>query len=128
MSAAAKLASAPPDSLLALLKPELRERYTAFVGTPDADALVAPELLALGRGVIDAAHGLGPWPKPASDAERAVLALAEKIPFAYQEVSDADFAALKKHLPDAQVVALVFTLCLHDAHRRLAAAWPAPGK
>jgi hypothetical protein len=128
MSSTARLASAPPDSLLGLLKPELRERYTAFVGTPDTERLVAPELLALGRGVIDAAHGRGAWPKPANDLERAVNALAEKIPFAYQEVSDADFAALKAHLPDAQVVALVFALCLHDAHSRLAAAWPEPGK
>jgi hypothetical protein len=121
----AKLASAPPESLLALLKPELRERYTAFVGTPDADRLAPPELLAFGRSAIDAAHGLGPWPRPADDVERAVNALAEKLPFAYQEVSDADFAALRKRLPDKQLVALVFALCLHDAHRRLAAAWPA---
>jgi hypothetical protein len=120
-----RLASAPPDSLLALLKPELRERYLAFIGTPDTEKLVAPELLALGRAVIDAAYGLRAWPKPASDVERAVNALAEKLPFAYQEVSDADFAALKKHLPDAQVVALVFALCLHDASKRLTAAWPA---
>ena len=119
------LASSPPESLLALLSPELRERYVAFVGTPDSERLVAPELLALGRAVIDAAHGAGAWPKPANDVERAVNALAEKLPFAHQEVSDADFAALKKHLPDREVVALVFTLCLHDAHRRLAAAWPA---
>jgi hypothetical protein len=125
MSAAGKLASAPPEALLALLSPELRERYTAFAGTPDADALAPPPLIAFGRRVIDAAHGLGAWPKPADDAERAVNALAEKLPFAYQEVSDADLAALKKHLPEKQVVALVFALCLHDAHRRLAAAWPA---
>jgi hypothetical protein len=116
------------DPLLALLKPELRERYTAFAGTPDADELVAPELLALGRAAIDAAHGLGPWPKPANELERAVNALAEKLPFAYQEVSDADFAALKEQLPDARVVALVFALCLHDAHRRLGAAWRTPDK
>jgi hypothetical protein len=125
MSTPAKLASAPPDALLALLSPELRVRYAAFVGTPDADELAPPALLAFGRAVIDAAHGAGAWPKPATDVERAVNALAEKLPFAYQEVSDADVAALKQHLPDKQVVALVFALCLHDAHRRLAAAWPA---
>jgi hypothetical protein len=125
MSTADELASSPPESLLALLKPELRERYVAFVGTPDADALAPPALLAFGRAVIDAAHGAGAWPKPASEAERAVNALAEKLPFAYQEVADADVAALKQHLPDKQVVALVFALCLHDAHRRLATAWPA---
>lgn len=125
MNARAKLASAPPESLMGLLQPELRARYEAFVGTPDADALAPPALLALGRGVIDAAHGRGAWPKPAGDLERAVNALAEKIPFAYQEVSDADLAELRKHLPDKQVVALVFALCLHDAHLRLGAAWPA---
>ena len=121
-----KPGSSAPDSLLALLAPELRERYQAFVGTPDAERLVAPELLALGRAAIDAAHGLAAWPKPASELERAVNALAEKIPFAYQEVGEAEFAALKRHLPDPELVALVFALCLHDANRRLAAAWPTP--
>lgn len=122
-----KLASAPPDSLLALLEPELRARYLGFAATPDSDALAPAELLAFGRAVIDAAHGRGPWPKPESEAARAVNALAEKLPFAHQELSDADFAALKRQLPDAQVVALVIALCLHDAHCRLATAWPTTG-
>ncbi len=121
-----KLVSSPPESLLANLTPALRAKYEAFAGMTDAAGLAPAELLALGRAVIDAAHGLGAWPKPASDAERAVNALAEKIPFAHQEVSDADFVALRAHLPDAQLVPLVMSLCLHDAHRRLAAAWPEP--
>jgi hypothetical protein len=105
-----KLVSSPPESLLASLTPALRAKYEAFAS------------------MIDAAHGLGAWPRPASDAERALNAIAEKIPFAYQEISDADFAALRAHLADAQVVPLVMALCLHDAHRRQQIAWPAPNE
>jgi alkylhydroperoxidase family enzyme len=122
------LVSSPPESLLALLPPALRAKYEAFAGMADAAKLAPAELLAHGRAVIDAAHGLGAWPKAASDAERAGNALAEKIPFAYQEISDADFVALRAQLSDAQLVPLVMSLCLHDAHRRLAAAWPEPNK
>jgi len=122
----AKLASAPPASLLAQLTPALRAKYEAFAGTIDAGALAPPALLAFGRAVIDAAHGAGAWPKPASDAERALNLLAEKIPFAHHEISDADFAALSEHVAVAEVVPLVMALCLHDAHRRLHVAWPEP--
>lgn len=119
-----KLVSSPPESLLASLTPALRAKYEAFAGMADEAELAPRELLAFGRAVIDAAHGLGAWPKPASDAERALNALAEKIPFAYQEISDADFAGLRALLADAQLVPLVMALCLHDAHRRVQAAWP----
>jgi hypothetical protein len=118
--------SAPPASLLSLLLPALRARYEAFAGMPDEARLARPALLALGRAVIDAAHGLGDWPRPADDAERAVAAIAEKIPFAHHEISDADFVALRAQLADAEVVPLVMALCLHDAHRRVATAWPEP--
>jgi len=121
-----KPTSSPPESLLALLTPSLRAKYEAFVGMPDAAALAPPELLAFGRAVIDAAHGLGAWPAATSDAERAVNAIAEKIPFAHREVADADLVALRALLADAQVVPLVMALCLHDAHRRVALAWPSP--
>jgi hypothetical protein len=120
----AKPESAPPESLLALLTPALRARYEAFAGMADGAGLAPAELLAFGRAVIDAAHGAAPWPTPANDAERAVNALAEKIPFAHHEITDAELAALRARLPDAQVVPLVMALCLHDAHRRLAIAWP----
>jgi hypothetical protein len=94
----------------------------------DEARLAPPELLAFGRAVIDAAHGLGPWPKPASELERAVNAIAEKIPFAHREIGDDEFVALRAQLADAQVVPLVMSLCLHDAHRRQQIAWPAPNK
>jgi hypothetical protein len=120
------LKSSPPASLLANLAPALRAKYEAFAGMPDDAKLAPPELLAFGRAVIDAAHALGEWPKPATDTERAVNAIAEKIPFAFQEIGDADFVALRALLPDQQVVPLVMALCLHDAHRRVGAAWPGP--
>jgi hypothetical protein len=123
-----KLVSSPPESLLANLTPALRAKYEAFAGMPDDARLAPPELLAFGRAVIDAAHGLGAWPRPATHAERAVHAIAEKIPFAHQEISDADFAELRAQLADAQVVPLVMALCLHDAHRRVAIAWPSPNE
>lgn len=124
----AKLVSAPPESLLANLAPGLRAKYEAFAGMIDEAQLAPPELLAFGRAVIDAAHGAGEWPRAATDAERAVNALAEKIPFAHHEISDAEFAALRAHLADAQVVPLVMALCLHDAHRRQRIAWSEPNK
>ncbi len=123
-----KLASAPPESLLAALTPALRAKYEAFAGITDEAKLAPPELLAFGRAVIDAAHGLGAWPKPANELERAVNAIAEKIPFAYQEIADSEFIALRAQLSDAQVVPLVMSLCLHDAHRRQQIAWPTPNK
>ena len=116
--------SAPPESLLANLTTALRAKYEAFAGMPDAEPLAPRELLAFGRAVIDAAHGLGAWPKPASASERALNAIAEKLPFAHHEISDSDFAALRAQLSDAEVVSLALALCLHDAHRRLQAAWP----
>ena len=124
----AKLVSSPPESLRASLTPALRAKYEAFAGMPDEAKLAPPELLALGRAVIDAAHGLGAWPRPASDVERAVNAIAERIPFAHHEISDSDFAALRAHLSDAQVVPLIMALCLHDAHRRQQIAWPSPNE
>jgi hypothetical protein len=120
----AKLASSPPESLLAQLTPALRAKYEAFAGMTDEAGLAPPALLAFGRAVIDAAHGAGAWPRPADDAERALCALAEKIPFAHHEITDADFAALRAHVDVAGVVPLVMALCLHDAHRRLHVAWP----
>jgi hypothetical protein len=123
-----KLVSAPPESLLAALTPALRAKYEAFAGMADEAKLAPPELLAFGRAVIDAAHGLGAWPKAASELERAVNAIAEKIPFAYQEIGDDEFVALRARLADAQVVPLVMSLCLHDAHRRQQIAWPEPNK
>jgi hypothetical protein len=119
-----KLVSSPPESLLARLTPTLRAKYEAFAGLVDEARLAPPDLLALGRATVDAAHGLGAWPRPATAAERAVCAVAEKIPFAYLEIGDADFAALRAQLADAQVVPLVMALCLHDAHRRVQIAWP----
>ncbi len=123
-----KLVSSPPEALLAALTPALRAKYEAFAGMTDEAMLAPPELLAFGRAVIDAAHGLGAWPKPASEIERALNAIAERIPFAHHEISDADFIALRAQLADAQVVPLVMSLCLHDAHRRQQVAWPAPSK
>jgi len=123
-----KLVSSPPESLLASLSPALRAKYEAFASMPDDARLAPPALLALGRAAIDAAHGLGAWPRPASDVERALNAIAEKIPFAHQEIADAEFVSLRAHLSDAQVVPLVMALCLHDAHRRQQIAWPAPNK
>lgn len=123
-----KSISGPPESLLAALAPALRAKYEAFAGMPDDAKLAPAELLAFGRAVIDAAHGLGAWPRPASEIERVLSAIAEKIPFAYQEISDAEFVALRGQLPDSQVVPLVMALCLHDAQRRAAIAWPSPNK
>jgi hypothetical protein len=117
-------ASLPPQALLARLPAALRERYAAFATLPDEARLVPGELLTLGRAVIDAAHGAGDWPRPAGEIQEAVFGLAEKLPFAYHELTDAHFAHLRGLLGDARLVALVIALCLHDAHRRLAIAWP----
>lgn len=123
----AKPRTSLPESLLAKLTPALRAKYEGWASLPDEARLAPPELLAFGRAVIDAAHGLGPWPKPTGDLERTVHGIAEKIPFAHREIDDADFTRLRALLPDAQVVPLVMALCLHDAQRRLAIAWQSEG-
>jgi|MudIll2142460700_1097286.scaffolds.fasta_scaffold204032_1 alkylhydroperoxidase family enzyme len=124
------------------LRPELLKLYRSFYGQLWDGEMVPPNLLELCRLRIALIHGceaetairhvhagvsdeqvaaLDHWRAAAcfSLAERAALALADKIPRQHHEVTDADVAALREHLDDPQVVALTLAATLFDAHCRL---------
>jgi alkylhydroperoxidase family enzyme len=75
----------------------------AAVGLSDA------ELADLRRGVTDGFGG----------DERAALAVAELVPFAHHQITDADVEALSRRLGPAAAVALITALSFFDATCRL---------
>ncbi len=123
-------------------RPDLLRLHRAFYATLWDHHLVPVNLLELCRLRIAAIHGceaerairhthaelngeqlaaLDDWSTAAcfSPCERAVLAVAEKIPWHHHGVTDDDVAALRAHLTDPQVVALTMAAALFDAHCRL---------
>jgi alkylhydroperoxidase family enzyme len=123
-------------------RPELLALYKRFYATPWDDALLPPRLLELCRlriaqlhdctaelAVRDAASGvtdaevadLPAWESSPrfSDAERAALAVAEKMPWAHHSIVDEEFAVLGRAFRQPEIVALTVALALFDANCRL---------
>jgi alkylhydroperoxidase family enzyme len=124
------------------LRPELLALYRDFYGALWDHALAPANLLELCRlrtaqihgcdaewavrhaqaGVTDRQlRGLEDWRTAAcfSPAERAALACAEKMPWQHHGITDADVQALRVHLADGEVVALLLALTLFDAQCRV---------
>jgi len=124
------------------LRPELLALYRDFYGKLWDDALVPVALLDLCRLRIARLHNceaeavvrhaasgvsdtqiaaLDDWGAADcfSSAARAALALADKMPWQPHAITDEDIAALRAHLSDPQVVALMLALTLFDMQCRL---------
>lgn len=119
------------------LRPELAERYRAFYASLWESELLPRRTLELCRLRVAAIHGCdSEWEirdgavslgaRELEDlrtgrltefelAERAALALAEQLPYAHHQISDAQVAAAKAALGDAGCVALLTALALFDA-------------
>jgi hypothetical protein len=67
------------------------------------------ELAALAAGHLDAF----------AEGERAALAVAEQVPYAHHQISDADVATLKRLLGPAATVTLITALAFFDVACRL---------
>ncbi|HVN86544.1 MAG TPA: hypothetical protein VMW17_17050 [Candidatus Binatia bacterium] len=134
-------APASLGSLLAL-RPELLDLHRDFYNKLWNASGVPPRLLELCRlrvawrhdcrsellirhpaaGVSDADRGaLADWHRSErfSDCERAALRLADQVPWQVGDIDDETVAALRRHLADPQVVAVMLALTLFDMHCRL---------
>lgn len=112
-----------PAGLAAALeaRPTLAQLYRDFYSV-FADDCLPPGLLARCFEEIATCHGYGQRPAAASEAtpaESAALVVAAKLPWQHHEISDAEVAALREHLDERQVVALITALALFDANVRM---------
>lgn len=134
--------SLPPFEGWLAHRPELRDLYKRFYGAPWDSALVPRHLLELCRLRIAALHAceaelavtdpgaglseeqrgaIGDWERATcfTPAQRAALALAEKMPWRHHDIDDSEFAEARRHLSDPQIVALTVAMALFDANCRL---------
>lgn len=141
-------APSPFESLLGH-RPELLALYKDFYGRLWDEALLPATLLELCRLRIAALHGcaaeaavrhvqanVGAAQLAALDrwsdadlftpAERAALAIAEKMPWHHHDISDEDVARAREQLGNAGVVALLTAVSLFDATCRLRLAFDLP--
>lgn len=122
-------------------RPELLARYRRFYQALWQDGPVPRRLLELTRLRIAAIHGCeaewlvrdaGAGVDAAelaaleagrfdgfSASERAVLAVAEQMPYAHHEITDADVAAVERLLGPAATVTLITALAFFDVACRL---------
>ena len=133
--------SAPFDAALGL-RPELRDLYAAFYGKLWDDDLLPADLLELCRLRVAQLHdceaelavrhteaavsdeqfeALADWSESDlfSEAQRAALALAEKMPWQHHDLTDDEYSILHEHFGEAGVVALTIGVALFDANCRL---------
>ncbi|MEM1230597.1 MAG: hypothetical protein AAGI15_08680 [Pseudomonadota bacterium] len=135
---------APPLNLV----PDLAQGYEVFLSSLKGVEGVPLRLLELGRVRIalihdcqpqlDVAHALAPL-TPADRAalerielsafdaaEQATLAIAEKIPLAHHDITDAEVEALKAPLGERPAMAVIVALSFFDVQCRLSQTLRAP--
>lgn len=133
---------APPFDAVLALRPELRDLFRRFYGAAWDESLCPRDLLELCRLRIAALHGcaaelaiqdphsgvtpgqrqrLNEWQDADcfTPAQRAALAIAEKMPWRHHEVDDREYEELRRHLTEPEVVALTVAVALFDAVCRL---------
>jgi alkylhydroperoxidase family enzyme len=133
---------APPFEAWLSHRPEMLALYKRFYGTFWDDSPLPRRLVELCRLRIAQLHdcaaelalrdpgsilpaaiesGLANWEHldGLTDAERAALRIAERMPWAHHSLEDADFAALRAFLSERETVALTVALALFDAMCRL---------
>jgi alkylhydroperoxidase family enzyme len=118
----------PLAGALPALPPGLRGLVAEFAHTALDEQAVPARILVLCRARIAALHTMPPadgdLPNPSTGAltaaERACLALAEKLPWAWHDISDDEVAAARAALgSDAALVHLIVSLALFDADCRV---------
>ena len=123
-------------------RPELLTLYKRFYGTHWDDNLLPRRVLELCRtrvaqlhdcqaelAIRDASAGvsesdydaIADWEhSPCFSApEKSALAIAEKMPWRHHDLEDSEYAELRNHFDEPQVVALTVALALFDANCRL---------
>lgn len=101
--------------------PVLSRHYADFRGK--TEAALDPALVALVRQAVAAVHGIGAVPIDKStldEGTRACLAYARRMPFEHTAISDAEAAAVARHLGEAGFVAFSVMAALADAECRAA--------
>jgi hypothetical protein len=101
--------------------PVLSRHYADFRGK--TEAALDPALVALVRQAVAAVHGIGAVPIDEStldEGTRACLAYARRMPFEHTAISDAEAAAVARHLGEAGFVAFSVMAALADAECRAA--------
>ncbi len=133
-------AGTPFESLLAH-RPELLAGYRAFYASLWAEGLVPRRMLELCRLRIAAIHDCRQeWlirdaavtlsndelqalqngtQAPFDDAERAALAVAERIPYQHHQLTDEEVELVKQTIGNGGCVSLLNALALFDANCRL---------
>lgn len=116
---------------------ELGVRYEAFLDALANEDLLPRRLLELSAWRIASIHGVDPPDCPSINAaeaaalsrgvfeefdatERAMLTVAEQVPFAHHQVSDAHVADLQAALGSSGVVAALTAMAFIDVNVRLA--------
>lgn len=99
-------------------RPALLEGFAAFLGALQNERLLEPALYDRLHAQIGSAHGDGLAPARKGDDTpqmRALLAYADKIPFAHHAIDDDEAAGVRAILGDAGYVAFSVAAALFDA-------------
>lgn len=115
------------------LRPELQQKYVAFLEAVEENDQVAPRIYSLCRARIEQIHsGSSEYLKAEeaealnkgtldvfSEDEQAALRVAERIPYQHHQLEDGEVAALKAAFGDAGCVSLLTALAFFDVSCRL---------
>ena len=124
------------EELLAL-RPALQEKYGAFLESLRLEGEVPERILTLCRARVAQIHGRpvqgitdeeAEWLAAGeagslSEAERAALALAERMPFGHHYIEDQEVERVKQHLGNSGAVTLLTALAFFDVNCRLDATF-----
>ena len=107
------------NSTLAL-RPPLATKFTSFMEALGSDGSVSQEILDLCRRQVLWVHGLeSNQPDPKTEADRAALVVAEKMPYGHHDISDDNVDSLKEHFGEAGAVNLLTAIAMFDATTRM---------
>lgn len=100
--------------------PVLAAHYADF--RSKATSALDPALVALIGQAVAAVHGMGAAPDESAldDGTRAALAYARRMPFEHTAITDAEAAAVTRHLGEPGFVAFSVVTALADAECRAA--------
>lgn len=103
------------------LRPELQQKYRAFLESVNHTDRISPEVLKACQDRVRQVHGLEPDGKndPRSWEERAALVVAEKMPFQHHLLEDEEVQQVKALFGDGGCVALLTAIAFFDASCRL---------
>lgn len=125
----------PKDAFQQLLaqRPELEQKYAAFLEAVDGNDQLPASLLALCRARIEQIHGIEPdYPDAGiladlvsgqynrfSESEQAALKIAERIPYQHHQIEDDRVEEVRRLIGNTACVALLTALSFCDVTCRL---------